>query len=221
MPNWTEARITVADEGHTRDGAKELMDFIQHLRDTNDHPDSYHLHPERAAEGCVSLTLAFHPMPTEVRGEVPGANPPWLVWATANWGVKWPDSQTKIVETSDDRAVVECRFPWTLASVLLAKVSALFPLLTIAADWSDEYDGAWYSTRFQAGEMTGHAERPDLELADREKRRVEMEAEKAEYITEGWVVAHDFCDIGRCVVEDCPMSYASDALKAHLEAVGR
>lgn len=204
MPNWTHAKITVADEDHTRAGAEQLMDFMTRLRAAADEPDDYHL--TRTAE--VSLALAFHPMPAELRGDVPGANPPWLTWAQANWGTKWPDVDTKITETSDDRLVLECRFPWTLANGLLAKVSAEFPALTVAADWDDEYDGAWYSTRFQAGELAGQAERPDLEIAD--LRRL-----KAEYIENEWCPPHD-CEPGRCAEEDCPLHSVSNALKAHL-----
>jgi len=50
----------------------------------------------------ANLCTLVRPMPEEVKGEVPGPNPPWRVWALENWGTKWGTYDTQIHELSGD-----------------------------------------------------------------------------------------------------------------------
>lgn len=46
------------------------------------------------------------PMPEGVKGEVPGLDPPWLVWAREHWGTKWGTYSMRVAEGGDCGATV-------------------------------------------------------------------------------------------------------------------
>jgi hypothetical protein len=49
-----------------------------------------------------NLCDQVRPMPEEVKGDVPGLDPPWYVWANANWGTKWGTYGEKAQELDGD-----------------------------------------------------------------------------------------------------------------------
>jgi hypothetical protein len=207
MPNWTHATITFADERHTAEGAAHLVELADRLGATRDVVDGLH-RSEHSTPGTVSLAMAFDPMPPGLRGAAPGADPPWDRWANARWGTKWPDADTTITAVSDDRVTVTCRFAWTVADGLLQQIAQSHPELVVSADWDDEYDGAWYTTTYRAGQDPVRVDRPDLERGARAEQ-------KASYIDDGYIDPHD-CTPGHCTEEDCPNGHLSDTLRRAL-----
>ncbi|MEM7326139.1 MAG: hypothetical protein AAF531_23830 [Actinomycetota bacterium] len=155
MPNWSYAEIEITADTNNPDAARQLLDFVARLRATG----------SERSDGVVvvSLTEAFYPMPMPEKYEGTVSGSPsvtvtaddgltWYEWANRNWGTKWGDCQTVITNVSDDRVAISTRFAWAPGWGLLRRLSGIAPALRFSMEWDDDYDGAWYVSKWQGNE---------------------------------------------------------------------
>lgn len=61
----------------------------------------------------------------------------WWEWQHANWGVKWGDSDTYLVDHDDSLTSMKFDTPWGPPDTGMMKVSAKFPTLTFLLEYNE------------------------------------------------------------------------------------
>ncbi len=90
----------------------------------------------------------------------------WYWWGIANWGSKWPDFCTELVEQSSTHLVFEFQSAYSPLLLAVDYIASLFPELSFDLEY-ENYDGLFYKgfAPWQHGEcIEGHCE--DIEIID-------------------------------------------------------
>lgn len=157
MPNWTDNVLFI--EGPVRDVAR-LWAIIC--------PDGN--------EENILVIARLYPMPPEYNYTVSGSHPitaddgnTWYEWANEHWGVKWPDSDTRLVSIDSEIQSMALLYrdnqfsiqpkdgneignlslnfstPWCAPSAAFDEIARRWPSVRFRIDstYEDEFTGDW------------------------------------------------------------------------------
>lgn len=142
MPNWCSSSLTITGDA---ENIKRFTDGLN--RDEN---------------GTIRIFRSFIPMPEGLENTVSGwtsdeeeqarravldaenilkyGHANWYDWQYANWGVKWGDCDSEIIDAGDTSISLYFMTPWGTANEAWKTISAMFPTLTFSF-YHDEEGG--------------------------------------------------------------------------------
>lgn len=153
MPNWCDNRLIISGDKET------LLTFIEKVRNTDEQAEKRHQR--------YDILNNLIPCPTELINSPSGFSndenaqaerekreqnnkakygfKDWYDWQYANWGTKWGDSSTDLMQddpyaTSDGNANIEFVFqtPWGPPIAGIEKIAIMFPTLQFGLAYYEE-----------------------------------------------------------------------------------
>ena len=156
MPNWCYNSITITGP---REDVGRLLDHITVRDEHGNHAvDNYggKMYDFSAVYPCpdeLHITATFFssdetsPEAVELKQKYEAniakhGYPHWYEWCNAKWGTKWPPNVSNLIyqPLHDDKASIEAHAEtaWSPASGLFARISEVYPTLSIVVSYDEE-----------------------------------------------------------------------------------
>lgn len=126
MPNHVYNKLEISGS------AEEIADFVSRIQ-TDD-------------EGDIEIFESLYPTPGMVDG---------LKWQVDNWGSKWGDYDTEIVQNEDGCLIINFTSAWLPPLIGVEYISKMFPSLTFVGQYDEPGYAFLGAYSFRNGEQLG------------------------------------------------------------------
>ena len=162
MPNWCSNELTIT-------GDKEVISrFVAGTKDSDGSPCIIESYLPTPLELTMTMSGSFADKNSPEAVELAAmqqsnidkyGHKDWYDWNIANWGTKWPDSDTDGGDIYNDGTTVSYSFqsPWGPPEEAFRRISAMFPELTFVLSFCEEGMGFYGATSFFNGEVAAEA----------------------------------------------------------------
>lgn len=188
MPNWCANNLEITGDNKT------LVEFVSAVLDTDPKSgDTYSILSNLVPcpEELLGTTSTLGSESTQQAANLKKYGyKDWYDWSVANWGTKWPESETALTRQENKCAGFSFLTAWSPPIEAFKTISAMYPGLVFVLSYQGEgfdYVGA---TSFSAGEIVAQAEKNCVDIAG--WGDINFDDESGEL--DGFEIAHELVD---------------------------
>lgn len=138
MPNWVYSTMIVTSE------SQEALDEFKKAASKENYVSEY---PADEGKTFWKIFQSIIPVPEQTE------HFDWYGWALENWGCKWGDCHTELIEDEPLQLIFTMDFPWQVPFIGMQRISNLYPELKFQLDMDEEGGFFWGSMTFQGGKV--------------------------------------------------------------------